>query len=95
MKKIIACLLILLCLASCSKDEIITTEFDLMLPNFTMIELMNETSLVIRAKCSGEKESFRVKEVNSDGQKTLPISRLNVRKCFTVGILSVKKSLYV
>ena len=71
MKKIIACILILLCLASCSKDEIIVTEFDLMLPNFTVGELMNETSLVVRAKCSGEKESFRVKEVNSDGQKNV------------------------
>ena len=71
MKKIIACILILICLASCSKDEIIITEFDLMLPNFTVGELMNETSLVVRAKYTGEKESFRIKEVNSDGQKNV------------------------
>ena len=32
---------------------------------------MNETSLVVRAKYTGEKESFRIKESNSDGQKNI------------------------
>ena len=71
MKKIIACILILICLTSCSKDEIIITEFDLMLPNFTVGELMNETSLVVRVKYTGEKESFRIKESNSEGKKNI------------------------
>ncbi len=71
MKKIIACILILLCLASCSKDEIITSDIDITLPNFTMGELMNESSLVVRARCTGEKESRRIGEKDGEGMHNI------------------------